>query len=308
MSENNSLKSKYLNRVLNNSVDTPEAHKEMSQMTDELFIANGMKVLCHRDGDKFLPFSDIDTYKRIMAPAIHRLYQDMLSNGKLATIYDILKDSIYENDLMFEHPLLAFSRKKEEFLVKDKNEKEILEDRFKYLTDIKDKKAKIDIEQKALEEIQNQLLVHKTGYHGCYPEINNLLKDVLGQEMKFGMAYEYFTLSKLYWSFLWSYMRTIAMVGCFIDIKKIYRMSDAIAKDFICGDQIILPGDALKYLPVQHFAIDVSRTPELSGYFEQAGKEGGAGDSHQDKQGNAKAKGADMGEDGLVMLDEENGH
>ena len=109
---------------------------------------------------------------------------------------------------------------------------------------------------KMLEVVRN---VRKNGYKGRYHAAANLLSDI-------AFAGNPVLLTEA--GLLWSHVEAEANIGKWFNHKKIYRVSDTLEDDFINQKDILVPADALRFLPFRSFAIDISSNAILGRYFD----------------------------------------
>ena len=286
------IRSKYLNQLI--AATNKRDHEKMDSLLNCLYASNGLPHIGFRKGNKVVPL--IDVYEEILSPAAQCLEKDITENGLLAYEYKPEQRYIDNKDLAFSYSTAIISRPKAlkeqsvselEFLsaLEKKDDEELLNayygpEKAQFYQEERD-----EIISKIRKEIANQKELLINGYHGKYPEVNRLFKNIcalgLDSDYKFssvvGVDFAFCgdenkrqpsLLPPINRVFLWSYLRTLAVVVSWCRMQKIYRVADALAKDFIRQEQVYLPYDALKYLPYTTFAIDVSRNSELAGYFD----------------------------------------
>lgn len=280
MSENNSLRSKYLNRVIKEMDVKPNTP---SALIDELCVANGLPYFLYRISDKkYIRLIEDQVYINYLSPVMQRVKDELVDGGRLVINYNpiesirALEEDNKNKDLLFEMPLMVNKKEEKEFINNFRSEDLVHE--FQEMYSILDSIPNVDknyrnycLSSKELAQSDYVILMKtlynlkKNGYRGEYPEINDLFKDLLVANIDGNEATPMCIQDLMY---LWSYIITTAIIATWMDYRKIYRIADPIAKDFIRMEEIRISKQALSYIPCRTFAIDVSANSDLSGYFD----------------------------------------
>ncbi len=274
----NKLYSKYLNNlIVSQSSKDKNIHKKFAEYTDVNFVtAHGVAGFRYRDNNgkiRDLNYDDVSPVIRLFARDLAKENSNKLSFKHSAEDICWAWPSRVNPDE--ELAAMAKLASADDAYIDAK-----LKNNPNY-ANVKDEE-KPEIYKKMRNGAEKYLILKTKGYQGDYPEMVNLVSRLYMEGNRLHIDFDEHgnntnvlteeenlcIVPKLNQRLFWSYIEISAAVFSWMCDKKIYRVSDTLAKDFIEQTDLAVPTDALKYLPFRSFAIDLSRTPEFNGYFD----------------------------------------